>query len=48
LNLGIALARQRRFADAVAQLHDTLRLEPKNRKAQEFLSAIEQRQTQEP
>jgi tetratricopeptide (TPR) repeat protein len=48
LNLGIALARQRRFADAVAQLHDTLGLEPQNRKAQEFLSAIEQLQKQEP
>lgn len=48
LNLGIALARQGRFADAVAQLHDTLRLEPQNRKAQEFLSAIEQMQKQEP
>ena len=48
LNLGIALGRQRRFADAVAEFNEALRLEPQNRKAQEFLSAVEQLQKQQP
>ncbi len=47
LNLGIALAREGRLADAIAEFQHTLHLDPQNRRAQEFLVAVEQRQKQE-
>jgi tetratricopeptide (TPR) repeat protein len=42
LNLGIALARQGRFDDALEHFQATLRLEPKNDRAKEFISMLEQ------
>jgi tetratricopeptide (TPR) repeat protein len=40
LNLGIALAKLNRLDEASAQFQETLRLDPNNRKASEYLEAL--------
>jgi predicted Zn-dependent protease len=44
LNLGIALAKLGRTEDAIMQFRETLRLEPSNRKALDYLGAVERKQ----
>jgi tetratricopeptide (TPR) repeat protein len=44
LNLGITLARQGQLEEALAHFEATRRLEPQNKKAREFIEAIQQRQ----
>jgi Flp pilus assembly protein TadD len=43
LNLGVALAREQRFAEAVEQFRETLRLDPGNATAQKFLEQAQAR-----
>jgi superkiller protein 3 len=43
LNLGIALARQGQYDEALDRLETARRLEPRNKKAGEFIDAIRQR-----
>jgi Flp pilus assembly protein TadD len=43
LNLGIALAKMKRIPEAMAQFEQTLRLDPKNQKAAEYLQALNKR-----
>jgi Flp pilus assembly protein TadD len=42
LDLGIALARQGSLSEALEQFQTVLRLEPRNGKAREFITRIEQ------
>ena len=41
LNLAIALSKLGRFNDAAREFRETLRLDPENKKAQEYLGAIQ-------
>ena len=41
LNLGIALARQQRFSEALDQFQTALRLDPRNAKAAQYITKLE-------